>query len=63
MKVLIGTTNPAKVTRFEEFLPASGIQFVTLKDLGIIAEPEESGSSPEENARIKAAFYGQFSIG
>ncbi len=60
MRVLIGTTNPAKVTRFEEFLPDSGIEFFTLKDLGITAEPEESGSSPEENARMKAAFYGQF---
>lgn len=60
MKVLIGTTNPAKVTRFEDFLPDSGIEFLTLKDLGITAEPEESGDSPEENARIKAKFYGQF---
>lgn len=60
MRVLIGTTNPAKVTRFEEFLPDSGIEFLTLKDLGITAEPEESGENPEENARIKAAFYGKF---
>ena len=60
MKVLIGTTNPAKVTRFEDFLPDSGIAFLTLKDLGITAEPEESGATPEENARIKAAFYGRF---
>lgn len=60
MKVLLGTTNPAKVTRFEEFLPDCGIEFLTLKDLGIIAEPEETGKTPEENARIKAGFYGQF---
>jgi len=60
MKVLIGTTNPAKVRRFAEFLPDSGIEFLTLQDLGITAEPEESGSNPEENARIKAAFYGQY---
>jgi len=60
MRVLIGTTNPAKVTRFEEFLPDSSIEFLTLKDLGITAEPQESGESPEENARIKAAFYGKF---
>lgn len=60
MKVLIGTTNPAKVARFAEFLPDSGIEFVTLKDLGITAEPEETGRTPEENARIKAEFYGQF---
>lgn len=60
MKVLIGTTNPAKVTRFAEFLPDSNIKFLTLQDLGITAEPEEVGNTPEENARIKAAFYGQF---
>ena len=28
MKVLIGTTNPAKVTRVEEFLPDCGIEFL-----------------------------------
>ena len=60
MKVLIGTTNPAKVKRFTEFLPDSGIEFLTLKDLRITAEPKEQGSTPEENARIKAEFYGQF---
>jgi inosine/xanthosine triphosphate pyrophosphatase family protein len=60
MKVLIGTTNPAKVKRFTEFLPDSGIEFLTLKDLRITAEPKEQGSTPEENARLKAEFYGQF---
>lgn len=60
MKVLIGTTNPAKVKRFAEFLPDQGIEFLTLKDLGITDEPRETGSDPEQNARIKAAFYGQF---
>lgn len=60
MKVLLGTTNSAKVKRFAEFLPDSGIEFLTLKDLGITAEPQETGATPEENARIKAAFYGQY---
>lgn len=60
MKVLIGTTNPAKVKRFAEFLPDCGMEFLTLKDLGITDEPRETGSDPEQNARIKAAFYGQF---
>lgn len=60
MKVLIGTTNPAKVKLFAEFLPDSGIEFLTLKDLEITAEPKEQGSTPEENARLKAEFYGQF---
>ncbi len=60
MKVLIGTTNPSKVKRFEELLKGNEIEFCTLKDLGIESEPEEKGVTPEENAIIKARFYGQF---
>jgi len=60
MKILIGTTNPAKVGRFRDFLPDKGIEFLTLRDLKISEEPSESGSSPEANARIKAEFYGRY---
>ena len=60
MRVLLGTTNPAKIARFAEFLPDCGVEFITLQDLGITAEPAETGKTPEENARLKAAFYGQF---
>ena len=60
MRVLIGTTNPSKVKRFEKFLDGCDIEFCTLKDLGITQEPEESGMNPEENAVIKAKYYGQF---
>lgn len=57
---MIGTTNPSKVRRFEEFLAGFEVEFYTLKDLEIKDEPEESGKTPEENAIIKARFYGQF---
>ena len=60
MDVLIGTTNSAKVGRFASFLPDCGITFYTLQDLGITGEPPERGRTPEENARGKAAFYGQY---
>lgn len=60
MKVLIGTTNPSKVKRFEELLDGHDVEFYTLKDLGIEDEPEEMGTTPEENAVIKARFYGQY---
>lgn len=60
MKVLIGTTNPSKVKRFEEFLDGLGVEFYALKDLNIQDEPEEVGKTPEENAIIKAKFYGQY---
>lgn len=60
MKVLLGTTNPSKVKRFAEFLDGCDVEFYTLKDLEITDEPEEMGSTPEENAIIKAKFYGQY---
>ena len=60
MKVLLGTTNPSKVKRFADLLKGYDIEFITLKDIKIIEEPEEKGTSPEENAIIKAKFYGQY---
>lgn len=60
MKVLIGTTNPSKVKRFERLLGEYDVEFCTLKDLGISDEPLETGNTPEENAVIKAKFYGKY---
>ena len=59
-KILIGTTNPAKVGRFKALLAGYGVEFCTLNDLGITEEPEERGATPEENAALKAAFYGKY---
>ena len=58
--ILVGTTNPSKAAYFMDLLSGCDAQFVTLRDLGITDEPEESGNTPEENARIKAAFYGKY---
>ena len=35
-------------------------EFITPKGLAITAEPEETGTTPEENAIFKAKFYGQY---
>lgn len=59
-KVLIGTTNPSKMRRFRDLLKEYSIEFYTLQDLGIIDEPEETGTTPEENAILKAKFYGKY---
>lgn len=59
-KVLIGTTNPSKIRRFRTLLADYDVEFCTLKDLGIDTEPNETGTTPEENAALKAAYYGQF---
>lgn len=60
MKVLIGTTNPSKIPRFEGFLTGCDVEFYTLNDLNITGEPEEVGRTPIENAEIKARYYGKF---
>lgn len=60
MRVLIGTTNPSKVKRFEKMLSGYNVEFLTLRDLAVTEEPQETGNTPEENARIKAEFYGQY---
>ena len=60
MKVLLGTTNPSKVHNFSNLLKDCEIEFITLKDIEIASEPEENGKTPEENAILKAKFYGQY---
>ena len=60
MQVLIGTTNPAKLKFFQDALSEYDVDLVTLNDLGITAEPGETGRNPGENAAIKAAFYGKY---
>ena len=59
MKVLIGTTNVSKRERFSALLADKKVEIVSPEQCGIKHEPEESGKTPEENARLKAAFYGQ----
>ena len=60
MNVLLGTTNPSKVKRFSDLLKGHDIEFITLRDINITEEPREMGNTPEENAIIKAEFYGQY---
>lgn len=57
MKILFATTNPAKVKRFADALKEKGVELVTLKDLDINVDVEESGKDAIENAYIKAKAY------
>jgi XTP/dITP diphosphohydrolase len=65
MKLLFATTNPNKVREVRHALrdavPRKGVPYeiVTLGDFGSIAEPEETGTTFWENARIKALAYAQ----
>lgn len=59
-RVLIGTTNPSKRAYFEELLSGLDIACVMPDELGVAGAPEETGDTPEANARLKAAYYGAF---
>lgn len=52
--VIIATNNAHKVEEIETALSFKGWEFKTLKEAGIVSNPEETGVTFEENARIKA---------
>jgi len=56
-RLLIATTNPAKLTEYRLLLRDLKLDLVSLADAAISDVPEESGATFEENARIKARFY------
>ena len=56
-KLLLGTNNSAKVAHMKQFLSDLNIEIVTPQEVGITEEPEETGKTLEENARLKADFY------
>lgn len=58
MKLLYGTTNPAKLESMRRLTAPLGLEIVGLKELGSpIPDVDESGRDPLENARIKAETY------
>lgn len=58
-KLLIATTNKGKIKELSEFLRDLPVELVSLKDLGIISEVEETGTTYEENSRLKAVTYAE----
>ena len=56
-RLLIATTNPAKLDEIRGILGAVPVRLVTLADHPPVPEPEETGSTFAENARLKARYY------
>ena len=60
-QLLLATTNKAKLeelTLGAKPLINLGIEIITLNNLKISQEPEETGATFEENSQLKAQFYG-----
>jgi len=57
MRLLVATTNTGKLREIRSLLAGVAVELVTLRDLPTIEEPEETGLTFEDNARLKALYY------
>jgi XTP/dITP diphosphohydrolase len=55
--LLLATTNPGKMREIEGILGQLPVAVVSLADFPDLAEPEETGTTFAENARLKALYY------
>ncbi len=58
-RLVIATTNPHKVEEFRGLLAGLPFELISLSDVGIAADVEETGTTFAENAIIKAVAYAE----
>lgn len=58
-RILVATTNPGKMREIAAILAGLPLTVLSLDVVANIAEPEETGATFAENARLKALFYHQ----
>ena len=56
-RLLVATTNTGKLREIRSLLEGVPVELITLRDLDPIEEPEETGATFEDNARLKALYY------
>ena len=56
-RLLVATTNVGKLREIREILRGTGIELLSLDEVGKIPEPEETGATFAENSRLKARYY------
>lgn len=56
-KLLIATTNKGKIRELSEFLSDLPLELVSLADVGITDDADETGMTFLENSQLKARFY------
>jgi XTP/dITP diphosphohydrolase len=55
--LLVATTNPGKLREIEGILRGVPVELLTLRDVPAVDEPEETGETFADNARLKALYY------
>ena len=56
-RLLVATTNPGKLHEIAGILHGVPVELLTLRDVRAVDEPEETGTTFAENARLKALYY------
>lgn len=62
MILLVATTNRDKLREIRGLLADADVALASLADVPPIEEPEETGATFEENARLKALYYQQLTL-
>lgn len=57
MRLLLATSNPDKLREIRGLLGHLPVELLTLRDFQPVPEPEETGATFQENARLKALYY------
>jgi XTP/dITP diphosphohydrolase len=57
--LLVATTNPGKLKEIAGILKDAPVTLVTLNDCEPLPEPEETGATFADNARLKAQYYSE----
>lgn len=58
-KLLIATTNEGKLEEIRHFFSDQQFELISLKDIEFVEAPEETGETIEQNAILKAKYYGE----
>ena len=57
MRLLVATGNPDKLREIRSLLGHLAVELLTLRDFQPVPEPEETGATFQDNARLKALYY------
>lgn len=56
-KIILATHNQGKIKEFQTALQGIGVKGVPVSDISAVPDPEETGTTFEENALLKARYY------
>lgn len=59
-RIVFATGNKGKIKEIQMIMADTGLEVVSMKDAGIVVEPDENGTTYEENAMIKARAVAEY---